>query len=147
MLAHPEELRGLARTLRSSARDVDERRDRVTHSVGGLHALWRSPAANFFILQEAPHDLLHLGDVIGDIEEVAAMLERLANELEDRLAEIARIEQRVHSWFWHQPPPVDGTDPVWIREWWRYRPGRFPSHGDSEWLDARSYLKARGVRV
>lgn len=146
MRANPEELRGLARSLRSVKDHVDSDRAAL-HRASVVFETWRGPAADHTRSTLTPDCLNGLGRVSDDLEGLALALERASDELVDRLARIHTIEAHARAWFRSEPSPPTGESPRWEREWWTYRPGRFPDSGDSEWLDASAYLRARGVTI
>jgi hypothetical protein len=146
MLASPEELRGAARALQAARVSVESDQAALRRAES-VFTRWRSPAADDVHQVLFPLCVNSLGFVVRDLDDLAGLLHRAADQLEERLARIASIESRVRWWFAHQPPPEDGSLPRWEREWWRYRPGRLPARGDSTWLDAATYLRARGVSV
>jgi len=147
MRAHPEDLRGAARELLVPVGALDHERDTVKRTVFNLETNWRSPVANWYLAHEVPRSLVQITEVIEDFADIIFTLEDLARQLEQRIQEIHQIERQTYSWFSRQPAPADGAPPIWIRDWWRYRPGRLPATSDSEWLDVRPYLRARGVWV
>jgi hypothetical protein len=144
MLASSEELRGAARALRSTKSLVEGDRASLQRA-GSIFETWRSPAADELEATLYPMCLNSLGFVIRDLNDLASMLDRAADEMDNQLRHIRTIEFNVHNWFSSQPVPADGTQQRWISEWWKYRPGRLPSSGDSEWLEAATYLRHRGV--
>lgn len=146
MLANPEELRGVARSLRSTKGYVDNDHAAL-YKAGAVFQTWRGPAADDVRSTLFPICLNVLGMVTRDLDDLALMLERAADELTQRLAKIGSIEANARHWFSSQAPPPPGETHRWEREWWKYRPGRFPASGDSAWLDAGPYLQSRGVRV
>lgn len=146
MLASADELRGAARSLRSTKHLVEDDRSSLQRA-GSIFDTWRSPAADELQQTLYPMCLNSLGFVIRDLGDLADMLDRAADELDRKLARIRDIERSAWSWFTSQPEPADGEQPRWIREWWTYRPGRLPPTGDSEWLVAAGYLRNRGVSV
>lgn len=147
MRAHPEDLRGAARDLLVSAGALDNDREALKRTLYGLQNLWRSPVAIWFLWEEGPRNVDRLTEIIDDFADIVFTLEDLARQLEQRLQQIHHIERQTHAWFARQTAPTDGAEPIWIRDWWRYRPGRLPAPSDSEWLDVRPYLRARGAWV
>ena len=147
MIAQPEEFRSLARALRGRSELIHGDGKRIRDQFWGLSALWQSPAARFFISWEAPRCSKKADEVGDDLEALAHSLERLADQMEARIVEIRRIEDRTRQWFGSRAPEPDGREPIWIRDWWRYRPGHLPPRHDTEWFDVRRYLRARGAGV
>ena len=84
---------------------------------------------------------------IRDLGDLADTLDRAADQLDEKIHQLRRIERNAQAWFASQVPPADGSQPRWVAEWWTYRPGRFPASGDSDWFAVASYLRARGVPV
>lgn len=144
MLASPDEFRGAARALRD-VRVATENDRSCLVSADVVFERWKSPAADDLRQVMYQVGLNSMQFVIRDLGDLADMLDQLADALESKIASIHRIETNARHWFTTRPLPEDGSPPVWEREWWRYRPGRFPDRGDSEWLDAAAYLRARGV--
>jgi hypothetical protein len=144
VLASAEELRGAARALRSTQSLVEGDRSSLERA-GSIFNSWRSPAADDMKATLYPMCLNSLGSVIRDLSDLATMLDRSADELDNQLQRIRSIESNVRNWFANQVVPADGEQPRWISEWWKYRPGRLPTSGDSEWFDAGTYLRNRGV--
>lgn len=144
MLANPEDLRGMAKSLRATKSHLID--DRATLArASGVFNVWRGPAADECRDSLVPICLNSLQMTVNDLEELAVTLERAADGLADQLAKIKKFEARAHHWFNANAHPADGSRPIWEREWWRYRPGHLPPSGDSQWLEAASYLKRRGV--
>ncbi len=146
MLANPEELRGVARSLRSTRGSLDSDHAALQRA-GAVFNTWRGPAADDVRSTLAPICLNSMLMVTRDLDDLATMLDRAADELGQRLSKIRVIDANARHWFASQQPPPDGTLPRWESEWWKYRPGRFPPSGDSAWLEAGPYLRARGVSV
>lgn len=146
MLASSEEFRSAARALRSTRSAVEGDRSSLERA-GAIFETWRSPAADDLKATLYPMCVNSLGMAIRDLGDIADMLDRAAEQLDERLGQLRRIEHNVHTWFASQPVPADGQQPRWLAEWWTYRPGRLPVSGDSDWQAAASYLRARGVPV
>ncbi len=92
----PDELDRLAHKLRSCAADVRARADdQVRRSAS---AKWVSDAAEAY-RNELAGRRVKADRAAGDLEQAAAALEAHAQEVRDRLARIARIEQEVSDWF------------------------------------------------
>ena len=146
MIASPEQLRGVARSLRATKGFTESDRSSLQRA-GSVFDSCHSPAADDVKTTLYPLGLTSMEFVIHDFEDLASMLDRAADDLTQKLARIKSIESHARAWFATQPPPTDGSLPRWEREWWQYRPGRFPASGDSAWLAAGPYLHARGVSV
>ena len=146
MIGDPEDYRAVARSLRATKHVVE---DDIRHlaNCGSVFGRWMSPAADQFSSSEFQSSLQSYQFVVRDLDELAGVLERAASQLEDARTRIRSIESRARHWFAVQPPQADGGPPLWEREWWRYRPGRFPVAGDSGWFDAARFLRIRGVPV
>lgn len=144
MLASAEELRGAARSLRATMTLVEHDRSSLQRA-GSIFDTWKSPAATDVHQSLYPMCLNSLGFVIRDLHDLASMLDNIADQMDAQLRRIRSIESNVRAWFASQPAPPDGQQPRWIAEWWTYRPGRLPASGDSDWLNAATYLRHRGV--
>jgi hypothetical protein len=125
---------------------VENDRSALTQA-GRVFERWKSPAADDVRTTLYPLGLNVLGFVVRDFDDLARAMDRLADELADRLSRIHAVEANARAWFAREPPPADGGPPRWEREWWKVRPGRWPPSGDSAWLGAARYLRARGVPV
>ncbi|MEX1133320.1 MAG: WXG100 family type VII secretion target [Acidimicrobiia bacterium] len=146
MRGNPEEFRAVARRLRSEMYDAEKDRNRL-RSAGAYFEMWRSSAATEFSSGLHRISSLIMEYPARDLRELAEALDRAGAELEDAISNAKSIEYRVRRWFASQPPPEDGSPPIWEQQWWRYRPGRFPAWGDSEWFAVHQYLKGIGVYV
>lgn len=146
MHASPDELRGVAHALRTTRGHVEGDLSSLRRA-GAVFNSWHSPAADDVRTGLYPMCVNSVGFVTRDLEDLATMLDRAADQLAERLARIRTIESSSRSWFARQPLPEDGSLPRWEREWWTYRPGRFPPSGDSAWMEAATYLSHRGVHV
>jgi hypothetical protein len=120
---------------------------RLAGHSGLFYAGWQSQAAAEFF------DLFYMGafkkyqGVSGDLRDLSGMLDDLATQLEEKIVQCKRLEENARSWFASQPRPEDGSPPIWERQWWRYRPGRFPARGAAEWFTVGTYLRRLGVPI
>jgi hypothetical protein len=146
MRADPEEFRAAARRLRAEQQHMNVDVGRL-RSAQVFFQQWKTPAAREFSSGYYQATFQTLNMPIRDFNALAGALERAAAELEAKIAQAARIERNVHSWFASQPDPEDGSPPIWEQQWWRYRPGRLPASKDSEWFTVQRYLRNRGVWV
>ena len=144
MRGNPEEFRAAARSIRSAMIDAHRDAGRL-RSASVYFERWRSPAATEFSSGYHRSAQQSVGYVIRDLGDLADMLDRAANDLQEVIGTCKAIERNVVGWFANQPVPEDGSPPVWEQQWWRYRPGRLPTTGDSEWLEVRGYLRGLGV--
>lgn len=135
------------------ARRLRAERHRVEVEIGRLRSAqvffqrWRSPASSLFSSGYYQGTFQTMRYPIRDLDGLASALERAADELEAAIRTARQIERNTYGWFASQPPPEDGSDPIWERQWWRYRPGRLPQSGDSEWFAVQRYLRRLGVWV
>ncbi len=146
MLATAADLRGVAEALRSTLSHVEGDRSSLQRA-GRIFQTWRSPAADELRDTLYPMCVNSLGFVTRDLADLAALLDHAANAMDDQLRSIRSIETNARHWFSTQPAPADGSQPRWVAEWWKYRPGRLPVTGDSEWLEVGPYLRSRGVWI
>ena len=147
MLANADELRGVARSLRSTRSTIDADHAALQSAGAIFSGSWRGPAADDVRTTLFQICLNSMGCVTRDLDELAGMLDRAADELTAKIVKIKSIEKNARYWFAHQPAPPAGTLSRWEREWWQYRPGRLPASGDSAWIAAGAYLRALGVTV
>lgn len=146
MRATPEEFRAVARRLRAERHRIDVDVGRL-RSAQVFFRQWRSPASSLFSSGYYEGSLETMRLPVRDLDGLASALERAADQLEAAVRRDRQVERDAYSWFNSQPAPEDGSSPVWERQWWRYRPGRFPSSGDSEWFAVQRYLRRLGVWV
>jgi hypothetical protein len=147
----PDELDRLAGVLRTRAADVRQRADeQVTRAQA---AQWVSVSA------EAYRDRLagrhtEAYDTADSLERAADMLVVHAQEVRERIAAIARIEQAVTDWFGRRASEVadvvrSGVQRVLQGDlpWsgWPYTPQSLPPSGDRAWLDAGQFMRGKGV--
>lgn len=140
------EYRAVARALRSLRAQVDGD-TRHLRSAGAAFESWLSPASEQFNSYYYTSSFEQYAMVTRDLDDFAAMLENAATQLEDAIARTYAIESRTETWFWSQPPPEDGSPPMWEQQGWVYRPGRLPTSGDSEWFAVERYLRNLGVGI
>ena len=144
MQARPEEFRAAARALRSVRSEVDGD-VRQLRAHGSAFESWLSPAASEFSSQFYAGSFSQYDLVIRDLDDYANMLEGAAVRLEEAVMSVNRLERSIRNWFYAQPIPEDGSLPKWVAHGWQYRPGRFPTSGDSEWYVAARYLRGLGL--
>lgn len=147
----PDELDRLAGSLRTRAAEVRDRADQqVTRAEA---AQWVSVSARAYrdLLARRRTEAYEIAD---GLTAAAADLAAHAEEVRQRVAAIARIEQEVTDWFGRRAAELtdairtgvgrllDGELP-WSG--WPYTPRSLPPPGDKGWLDVGDFMRRQGV--
>lgn len=147
----PDELDRLAGVLRARADAVRAESDQQVARAQASR--WVSVSADAYRDRLAGRRGEAYGVAEG-LEEAAAVLVGHAQEIRDRVAAIARIEQEVTDWFGRRATEladvvrsgvrrlVDGELP-WSG--WPYTPQSLPPRGDKGWLDVGQFMRGKGV--
>jgi hypothetical protein len=111
-----------------------------------------SPAADYFNSHQYEGSFSQFDLVERDAEEIARMLDDLADQLAERLAAIRRTAENVRAFYRSPPPWARGTpedpNPVWVRVPWRYQPHNLPPDDAPEWLTVGNHFRnVYGVSV
>lgn len=144
MYAQVDELRALARNVRSTLGSVHSD-ENALRRMGACFQDWMSPAAEQFNTGYYQASFRVYRNVQHDLNALAGILERAAEQLQRVKERLAGIEQDVRAFFARPPNWVcpDNKPPLWETQGWRYQPRNLPRSGDPEWLDVDSYFKNR----
>lgn len=147
----PDELDRLAGVLRARADEVRRRADEQLAEAQA--AQWASISADAYRDRLAGRRA-EAHDAADGLEQAAGVLAAHAQEVRERMAAIARIEEAVTSWFSRQAGEiVDGArsgvqqvlsgEPPWSG--WRFTPQSLPPPGDKGWLEVGEFMRGKGV--
>jgi len=131
---------GLLASLRALVNAVADDRRALIASMD-VFERWHSEASDSFYEGHFAPRARNLFALTEDVEGLVDILTRTRTAIEAQVQAARGHEQRIRQWFDSQPLPEDGSPPRWEAEGWRYRPGRFPVSGDSEWFAAADYLR------
>jgi hypothetical protein len=153
----PAELDRLAGQLGRQAAEV--RRHAADHVRQGHAASWVSSAAQEY-RDRITQDEAEADRTAAELERAAALLRAHADEVREKLAEIARIEQAATAWFEHRARSLMDTaehvvdsagrlvrklvhDAPWSM--WPIGPHNLPASGDMRWLEVGGFLRGQDV--
>lgn len=147
----PDELDRLAGVLRARAEEVRQRADQQVDEARA--AQWVSLSATAYRDRVAGKRTAAY-DTADGLDRAADVLAGHAQEVRERIAAIARIEEAVTSWFSRQASELVAgvrsgvqqalaSAPPWSG--WRFTPQSLPPPGDQGWLEVGEFMRGKGV--
>lgn len=147
----PDELDRLAGTLRTRAEEIRQRAD--DQMTRARAAQWVSVSADAYRDRLAGRRT-EAHDTADGLDRAADALVAHAQEVRERIAAIARIEEAVTNWFSRQASElVEGVrsgmqrvvsgEPPWSG--WRFTPQSLPPPGDKGWLEVGEFMRGKGL--
>lgn len=110
----------------------------LLRSFGSMFDEWMSPAAERFSSHQYHGSFGSLALVVRDADDLARILDDLADQLDAKLSRIRTTARNIRSFFQFPPawacPTEDDDRYVWDRIPWRYKPWNMPANDSPEWL-------------